>query len=78
MLKTSTELVTKYNLENKSASKIKTQHVSNKLGLNCGICFINTYFIEDEGVVNLQSTKGAHWVTNRLTKFIWLLWMSTS
>ena len=56
-------ILKKYNLKNKATSNIKIQQVLCSIGLNnVGIYLRDGPFKSDIGIVNLHSSKCAHWV----------------
>ena len=57
------EFVKKHNLKNKATSNIKIQQVLNSIGINnVGIYLRDGPFESDIGIVNLQPSKGSHWI----------------
>ena len=55
--------IKKYNLKNKPTSNIKIQQVLSSLNLNeVGIYLRDGPFSSDIGIVNLNPSKGTHWV----------------
>ena len=63
MILTFNDFVKKYNLKNKATSNIKIQNILSSLSLNdVGIYLKDGPFKSDIGIVNLQPSKGTHWV----------------
>ena len=57
------EFVHKYKLKNIATSNIKIYQVPSSLGLSdVGIYLRDWLFLKDIGIVNLQPSKGTHWV----------------
>ena len=57
------DFVDKYNLKNKATSNIKIQRILSSLSLNdVGIYLRDGLFESDIGSVNLDRSKGTHWV----------------
>ena len=57
------DFVHKYKLKNKATSNIKVQQILSYLSLNdLGIHLRDGLFASEIGVVNLQPSKGTHWV----------------
>ena len=57
------DFVKKFDLKNKATSNIKIQQVLDSIGLNnVGIYLRDGPFKSDIGFVNLQPSKGTHWV----------------
>ena len=57
------DFIKKYNLKNKATSNIKIQQVLDSIGLNnVGIYLRDGSFKSDIGIVNLDPSKGTHWV----------------
>ena len=58
------DFVRTHNLKNKATSNIKIQNILSSLSLNdVGIYLRDGSFLSDIGIVNLQPSKGTHWVT---------------
>ena len=63
MILTFNDFVKKFDLKNKATSNIKIQQVLDSIGLNnVGIYLRDGPFKSDIGIVNLQPSKGTHWV----------------
>ena len=57
------DFVRKHNLKNKATSNIKIQQVLDSIGLNKAAIFLRDGpFSSDIGIVDLQPSKGTHWV----------------
>ena len=57
------DFIKKYNSKNKATSNIKIQQVLDSIGLNnVGIYLRDGPFKSDNGIVNLDPSKGTHWV----------------
>ena len=57
------DFIKKHNLKNKATSNIKIQNILSSLSLNdVGIYLRDGPFNSDIGIVNLQPSKGTHWV----------------
>ena len=58
------DFIKKHNLKNKPTSNIKIRQVLNSIGLNnVGISLRDGPFSSDIGIVNLDPSRGTHWVT---------------
>ena len=60
---TFTEFFEKSKFKNQATSNLKMKEVSNKLGLNTKKHMKNSNFKTNDGIVNLQPTLGAHWIS---------------
>ena len=57
------DFIKKYKLKNKATSNIKIQQVFSPLSLNdVGLYLRDAPFESDNGIVNLHSSRGTHWV----------------
>ena len=59
----SKKFVEKYGIKNEATSNVKIKEILDILKLNStGIYMRDAKFTTDSGIVNLQPTKGTHWV----------------
>ena len=64
MIKSFADFVFQYNLKKKATSNIKLQQMLKRLGLHFKVSVFvrNGIFSTNSGILNLQHSKGSHWV----------------
>ena len=72
------EFVEKYGLKNEATSKVKMKEILNEINIPCGMYMWDDKFTTPSGIVNLQPTKGTHWVMFVNEFYFWFLWLSTT
>ena len=59
------EFVNKYGLKNEATSNVEIKEILKLMNTSCGIYMRDDKFITTSGKVNLNPTKGTHWVMFR-------------
>ena len=71
------EFVNKYGFKNEATSNVEIKEISKLLNTSCGIYMRDDKFITTSGIVNLDPTKGTHWVVYKPKLFLFI-WLSTT